>query len=43
MPRDAALTGIEWQGVEHLVTVTAPSFEWQWGPGKSLSDIARTV
>ena len=31
----------EWQGVEHIVTVTADSFEWQGRPYKSLSAIAR--
>ena len=33
----------EWQGVEHLVTVTAQGFEWQGRPYKSLSAIARAI
>ncbi len=33
----------EWQGVEHLVTVTADGFEWQGRPFKSLSAIARAI
>ncbi len=33
----------EWQGVEHVVTVTADSFEWQGRPYKSLSAIARAI
>ena len=33
----------EWQGVEHLVTVTADGFEWQGRPYKSLSAIARAI
>jgi len=33
----------EWQGVEHVVTVTADGFEWQGRPYKSLSAIARAV
>ena len=33
----------EWQGVEHLVTVTAHGFEWQGRPYKSLSAIARAI
>jgi hypothetical protein len=31
----------EWQGVEHVVTVTVDGFEWQGRPYKSLSAIAR--
>ena len=33
----------EWQGVEHVVTVTADSFEWQGRPYRSLSAIARAI
>ena len=33
----------EWQGAEHIVTVTADSFEWQGRPYKSLSAIARAI
>ena len=33
----------EWQGVEHVVTVTADGFEWQGRPYKSLSDIANAI
>lgn len=33
----------EWQGMEHLVTVTADGFEWQGRPYKSLSAIARAI
>ena len=33
----------EWQGVEHLVTVTAQGFEWQGRPYRSLSAIARAI
>lgn len=33
----------EWQGVEHLVTVTTDGFEWQGRPYKSLSAIARAI
>ena len=33
----------EWQGVEHVVTVTADGFEWQGRPYRSLSAIARTI
>ncbi len=33
----------EWQGVEHVVTVTAHGFEWQGRPYKSLSAIARAI
>ena len=33
----------EWQGVEHLVTVTAAGFDWQGRPYKSLSAIARAI
>mgnify|MGYP001132259139 FL=1 len=33
----------EWQGVEHLVTVTSDGFDWQGRPYKSLSAIARVI
>lgn len=33
----------EWQGDEHVVTVTADGFEWQGRPYKSLSAIARAI
>ena len=33
----------EWQGVEHIVTVTGDGFEWQGRPYKSLSAIARVI
>ena len=33
----------EWQGVEHVVTVTAEGFEWQGRPYRSLSAIARAI
>ena len=33
----------EWQGVEHIVTVTTEGFEWQGRPYKSLSAIARAI
>jgi len=33
----------EWQGVEHVVTVTADGFEWQGRPYQSLSSIARAI
>jgi len=33
----------EWQGVEHVVTVTRDGFEWQGRPYKSLSAIARAI
>ncbi|MBJ6370774.1 DUF2924 domain-containing protein [Sedimentitalea arenosa] len=33
----------EWQGVEHLVTVTTDGFDWQGRPYKSLSAIARAI
>ncbi|QQA42010.1 DUF2924 domain-containing protein [Pelagovum pacificum] len=33
----------EWQGVEHVVTVTKDGFEWQGRPYKSLSAIARGI
>ncbi|MBM1222705.1 DUF2924 domain-containing protein [Ponticoccus sp. SC2-23] len=33
----------EWQGVEHVVTVTTGGFEWQGRPYKSLSAIARAI
>ena len=45
--RDRPITGTrllrEWQGVEHIVTVTADGFEWQGRPYKSLSAIARAI
>jgi hypothetical protein len=33
----------EWQGTEHVVTVTAGGFEWQGRPYQSLSAIARAI
>ncbi|MCU4654496.1 DUF2924 domain-containing protein [Roseibacterium sp. SDUM158016] len=33
----------EWQGVEHVVTVTTDGFDWQGRPYKSLSAIARAI
>lgn len=33
----------EWQGIEHVVTVTIDGFEWQGRPYKSLSAIARAI
>ena len=33
----------EWQGVEHVVTVTGDGFEWQGRPYRSLSAIARAI
>jgi hypothetical protein len=33
----------EWQGVEHVVTVTTDGFEWRGRPYKSLSAIARAI
>jgi hypothetical protein len=33
----------EWQGIGHVVTVTAEGFEWQGRPYKSLSAIARAI
>ena len=33
----------EWQGVEHVVTVTRDGFEWQGRPYKSLSAVARAI
>jgi hypothetical protein len=33
----------EWQGTEHLITVTADGFDWQGRPYKSLSAIARAI
>ena len=45
--RDRPITGTrlirEWQGVEHVVTVTADGFEWQGRPYKSLSSVARAI
>ena len=45
--RDRPITGArlirEWQGVEHVVTVTADGFDWQGRPYKSLSAIARAI
>ena len=32
-----------WQGVEHVVTVTADGYEWQGRPYKSLSSVARAI
>ena len=33
----------EWQGVEHVVTVTTDGFDWEGRPYKSLSAIARAI
>ncbi len=33
----------EWQGVEHVATVTTDGFEWQGRPYRSLSAIARAI
>ena len=33
----------EWQGIEHVVTVTRDGFEWQGRPYQSLSAIARAI
>lgn len=33
----------EWQGVDHVVTVTVDGYEWQGRPYKSLSAIARAI
>jgi hypothetical protein len=33
----------EWQGTEHVVTVTQDGYEWQGRPYKSLSAIARAI
>ena len=33
----------EWQGVEHVVTVTNEGFDWQGRPYRSLSAIARAI
>ena len=33
----------EWQGFEHVVTVTTDGFEWQGRPYRSLSAIARAI
>src|SRR5690606_3910448 len=33
----------EWQGVEHVVAVTADGFAWQGRPYRSLSAIARAI
>jgi len=33
----------EWQGVEHVVTVTRDGFEWQGRPYQSLSAVARAI
>ena len=33
----------EWQGVEHVVTVTSDGFDWQGRPYRSLSAIARAI
>lgn len=45
--RDRPIVGTrilrEWQGVEHVVTVTADGFEWQGRPYRSLSAIARAI
>ena len=45
--RDRPIAGTrlirEWQGVEHVVTVTGDGFDWQGRPYKSLSAIARAI
>ncbi|KZY46900.1 hypothetical protein A3731_08775 [Roseovarius sp. HI0049] len=45
--RDRPIAGTrlirEWQGVEHVVTVTTDGLEWQGRPYKSLSAIARAI
>jgi hypothetical protein len=33
----------EWQGVEHVVTVTRDGYEWQGRPYRSISAIARGI
>ena len=33
----------EWQGVEHVVTVTRDGYEWQGRPYRSISAIARAI
>jgi hypothetical protein len=33
----------EWQGVEHVVTVTSGGFEWQGRPYTSISALARAI
>ncbi|WP_282603089.1 DUF2924 domain-containing protein [Paracoccus sp. PARArs4] len=33
----------EWQGTEHVVTVTTGGFEWQGRPFKSISALARAI
>lgn len=33
----------EWQGVDHVVTVTRDGYEWQGRPYQSLSSIARAI
>ena len=33
----------DWQGVEHVVTVTRDGYEWQGRPYKSLSSVARGI
>ena len=33
----------EWQGVEHMVTVTEDGYDWQGRPYKSLSAVARAI
>ena len=33
----------EWQGVEHVVTVTTDGFEWQGRPYTSISALARAI
>lgn len=33
----------DWQGVEHVVTVTRDGFEWQGRPYQSLSSVARAI
>ena len=33
----------EWQGVEHVVTVTADGYEWEGRPYRSISAVARAI
>lgn len=47
LDRDRPIIGTrllrEWQGTEHVVTVTGIGFEWQGRPYQSLSAIARAI
>ena len=40
---DSARLIRDWQGTEHVVTVTSDGFDWQGRPYKSLSAIARAI